>query len=56
MNNLRIKRGDMVKTQHGVGEVKLVYYSHGSCKPYSAQVLVNSDMYKVCFSEMEKVS
>lgn len=56
MNNLRIKKGDQVKTPHGTGEVKYIYYSSGSCKPFSAQVQVGCDVCKVYFSEMEKVS
>lgn len=56
MNNLRIKKGDQVKTPHGTGEVKYIYYSQSSGKPWSAQVLVHSDIYRVWFSEMEKIS
>lgn len=56
MNNMQIKKGDEVKTPHGIGEVKYIYYSPGSNKPFSAQVLIHSDVYRVWFSEMEKIS
>lgn len=49
-----IKQDDKVKTPHGPGVVKRIYYSKGSGKPCRAQVQVGKEILTFYISELEK--